>query len=123
MMQKYGIIYSLGSRGNPYFTILEDGKTSQVLEPEAFGEFVEKVFNQNEEDFEQTETYHQEIITAQGARLNELETLRDTYLIQKMTSENSALSISERLVAHQEMRKIADQMLDAILAWEKDKTA
>lgn len=99
---------------------MEDGKTSQVLEPEAFGEFVEKVLNQNEEDFEQTETHYQGIITAQGARLNELDTLKDSYLIQKLASENAALSISERLVAGEEMRKLATKMLAAILAWEKE---
>lgn len=119
-MQKYGIIYRLGSKGNPFFTVLEDGKTSQVFKAEAFGEFVEKVFNQNEEDFEQTETYHQGIITAQGARLNELDTLKDAYLIQKMASENVALNISARLVASQEMKRIAYQMVSAILAWENE---
>lgn len=52
----YGVACQTGTRGL-YFIVIEDGHTMQVLDPEPFAAFVEKVLNLYEEEIEQTTEY------------------------------------------------------------------
>lgn len=68
-MSEYGVVMRIGSNGQPFYVVLENGRTSLTFSASEFADFAEQQFNKAEEDIANIEAIHDAALQEQSQAL------------------------------------------------------